>query len=78
MGAAKNKLGGVLGAVGGLLDGKSGGALGALGNVASLAGGFKQLGLDTDMIGKFVPIVLGFVQSKGGDGLKSLLQGALK
>ena len=42
------------------------------------AGGFKQLGLGTDMIGKFLPVVLGFVQSKGGDASKSLLESALK
>jgi len=77
-GAAGAGVGGVLGAVSGLLGGKSGGALGSLGSLASLAGGFKQLGLGTDMIGKFVPVVLGYVQNKGGDASKSLLEGALK
>ena len=77
-GAAGAGLGGVLGAVSGLLGGKSGGALGSLGALASLAGGFKQLGLGTDMIGKFLPVVLGYVQNKGGDASKSLLESALK
>jgi hypothetical protein len=71
-------LGGALGAIGGLLGGKAGSGLSSLGSLASLAGGFKQLGLSPDMIGKFVPIVLGFVQNKGGDGAKGLLERALK
>jgi hypothetical protein len=55
-----------------------GGALGQMGNLASLAGGFKQLGLDAGMIGKFAPIVLNFFQSKGGDAAKGLLERVLK
>jgi hypothetical protein len=31
-----------------------------LGNLANLAGGFSQLGLSADMIGKFVPISIVF------------------
>ena len=81
-GAVGGGIGGALNAVGGLLSGAgasgAGGALGSLGNLASLAGGFKQLGLSTDMIGKFLPIVLGFVQSKGGDAAKGLLERVLK
>ena len=30
------------------------------------------------MIGKFVPVILSFVQSKGGDGVKGVLEKALK
>lgn len=71
-------LGGALGAVGGMLGGQAGGAVGKLGNLASLAGGFKQLGLDAGMISKFMPIVLNFFQSKGGDAAKGLLAGTLK
>ncbi len=48
-----------------------------LGNLASLASGFSQLGLSSDMIGKFAPIVLSFVQNQGGDGLKGLLEKVL-
>ncbi len=65
--------GGSLGAVSGLLGGK-GGAMGSLGSLASLAGGFQQLGLKPDMIGKFVPVILNFVQSKGGDASRTLLE----
>jgi hypothetical protein len=69
--------GGLLGGIGKLASGLGGGA-GQLGNLASLAGGFSKLGLDSGMIGKFIPIILAFAQSKGGDVVKSLLQKALK
>jgi hypothetical protein len=69
--------GGVLGGIGKLASGLGGGA-GQLGNLASLAGGFSKLGLDSGMIGKFIPIILAFAQSKGGDAVKALLQKALK
>jgi hypothetical protein len=69
--------GGVLGGIGKLASGLGGGA-GQLGNLASLAGGFSKLGLDSGMIGKFLPIILSFAQSKGGDAVKALLAKALK
>jgi hypothetical protein len=69
--------GGVLGGIGKLASGLGGGA-GQLGNLASLAGGFSKLGLDSGMIGKFLPIILAFAQSKGGDAVKALLAKALK
>ena len=76
LGAAPES-GGVAGAIGGLAS-KFGGGAEKLGDLASLAGGFKGLGLDSDMVGKFIPIILSFVQSKGGDSIKSLLAGVLK
>jgi hypothetical protein len=69
--------GGVLGGIGKLASGFGGGA-GQLGNLASLAGGFSKLGLDSGMIGKFIPIILSFVQNKGGDVVRKLLEKALK
>ncbi len=73
--------GGMMGALGGaaaaLGAGGLGDKLGGLGNLAELASGFSKLGLSSDMVGKFVPIVLSFVQSKGGDGVKGLLEKAL-
>lgn len=83
-----SKLGGVeellkaapsAGAAGGLLGGLSnafGG--GALGNLAQLAGGFAKLKLDPSMIGKFVPVLLSFVQSKAGASAAALIAGVLK
>lgn len=69
--------GGLAGTLGGLMSSFGGGA-GQLGNLAALAGGFKTLNLDSGLIGKFIPIVLSFVQSKGGDQAKSLLEKVLK
>jgi len=46
--------------------------------IMSLAGQFAQLGLGGDMIGKFVPILVSYVKSSGGDTVAGLLAGALK
>lgn len=70
-GGAAKLLGGLAGALGG---GKAGG----LADLASLASGFNQLKLDPQMISKFVPVVLSFVQSKGGADVVKLLAGVLK
>jgi hypothetical protein len=64
--------GGILGGLGKVFGG------GGLAGLAGLAGGFSKLGLDAGMISKFVPIVLSFVQSKGGDQVKGILEKVLK
>jgi len=69
--------GGVSGALGGLASSLGGGA-GQLGNLASLADGFKSLDLDSGMVGKCIPVVMSFVQSKGGDTVKNILEKVLK
>jgi hypothetical protein len=51
---------------------------GDLGGVASTAASFDKLGLSPDMMGKFAPILLKFVQAKGGSNIASLLSGVLK
>ena len=70
--------GGMMGALGGMASslgaGGLGDKLGGLGDLAGLASGFSQLGLSSDMVGKFVPVVLSFVQSQGGDSMKGLLE----
>jgi hypothetical protein len=66
---------GPMGALGGLASSIGGGSLG---NLAGLAAGFSQLKLDSGMITKFVPVILSFVQSKGGDGVKDLLASVFK
>ncbi len=43
-----------------------------------VASQFSQLGLSSDMVGKFVPVVLEYAKSSGGDGIMSLLKGALQ
>lgn len=63
--------GGAMGMLGKALGGKAG-------DLASLAGGFSQLGLDTGMIQKFIPIVMNYVQQQGGAGAAGLLQQAMK
>jgi len=65
-------MGGLLGSVAGALGG------GELGNLAKLAGGFSELGLDSGMIGKFVPVVLSFIQDKGGEGLAGIVANVLQ
>ena len=63
------------GALGGFASSIGGGSLG---NLAGLAAGFSQLNLDSGMVTKFVPVILSFVQSKGGDGVKGLLASVFK
>ena len=65
-------MGGLLGSVAGALGG------GELGNLAKLAGGFSDLGLDSGMIGKFIPVVLSFIQDKGGEGLGAIVANVLQ
>ena len=65
-------MGGLLGSVAGALGG------GELGNLAKLAGGFSDLGLDSGMIGKFIPVVLSFIQDKGGEGLAGIVASVLQ
>lgn len=67
--------GGLLGSLGGLAS-KFG--MGDLGNLASLAEGFKKLGLDASMVTKFVPKILEWLQTSGGSSAKAILEKALK
>jgi hypothetical protein len=54
--------------------GKSGGSLG---NLALLAGSFQSLGLNSGMIGQFIPVILQSVQSQAGSATMGMLQSAL-
>jgi len=65
-------LGGLLGGVASALGGSQ------LGELASLAGGFSKLGLDADMIGKLVPILVSFLESKGGEGVAGIVSKVLE
>lgn len=53
-------------------------ALGKMAGLAQVAGQFKSLGLNADMVTKFLPIVMSFAQSQGGDMAKNLLEKVLK
>ena len=65
-----------MGAMGGLMS-SVGGGVGDLGALANLAGGFDKLGMDSGMIGRFVPVVLDFARNQGGDTVGNLLKGVL-
>lgn len=54
-----------------------GGQANGLGSLAALAGSFQTLGMDTNMISQFLPVVLQYVQGQGGPSAMSLLQNAL-
>lgn len=69
--AAPSEGGGLMGMLGQVVGGKAG-------DLADLASGFSKLGLDANMIQQFVPILLSFVQQKGGTGVVELLQKVLK
>ena len=79
--AAASAGGGLMGALGGVAAslgaGELSGKMEGLGNLANLASGFSQLGLSSDMVAKFVPVVLAFVQNQGGDGVKGILEKVL-
>jgi len=63
---------------GSALSGLTGSLPANVSGLTSAATAFQKLGLSPDMVGKFVPIVTSFVQSKGGANVASLLSGALK
>ena len=69
---------GIAGAIGGLASAVGGGSGGQLSNMAALAGGFSQLGLNPGMASKFIPIILSFTQNRGGEGVKNILARVLK
>lgn len=66
------------------LAGKMGSSLSSLGGKSSSLGGlgkltdsFAKLGLKQDMINQFVPIILDFAKSEGGESVMNILKGAL-
>ena len=70
---AAPEAGGAVKLLGGLAGALGGGKAGGLANLASLADGFGQLKLDPSMVGKFIPQILAFVQSKGGHEVVQML-----
>lgn len=73
--APKEGGGGLAGALGGLAK-----SLGFddLGKLASVAEGFKKLGLDPKMVLEFVPKILEWAQKQGGPHLKTILEKVLQ
>ena len=50
---------------------------GSAGSMAGLADSFSKLGLSPDMVDQFVPVILDFVQSEGGQQAMTLLKNSL-
>ena len=48
-----------------------------IGGMASLTSSFEKLGLSSEMVDKFMPIILDYVENKGGEHAMNLLKGAL-
>ena len=63
---------GSVAAVASMLGGDS-----STGNLASLVSSFGDLGMNSDMVGKFMPIILDYLQSEGGQTVMELMKGAL-
>ncbi|QPK61702.1 DUF2780 domain-containing protein [Methylomonas sp. LL1] len=61
----------------GLAAGLMGEQTNGLGSLAVLAGSFQTLGMDANMIGQFVPVVLQYIQGQSGPAAMNLLQNAL-
>lgn len=79
LGSAPTESGGMMGALGGMAAGMMGGNQGAnIGSLMSLAGGFQKLGMNGDMVTKFFPVILNFVQQKGGADVAGILSKALQ
>ena len=55
----------------------AGGWAGNLGVLTNLTGGFDKLGMDSGMIGRFVPVVLDFVRNQNGDTVGNLMKDVL-
>lgn len=62
----------------GSLSSMVGSSSNSLSSLASLSSTFSNLGLGSDMVSKFIPIVLEYAQSKGGSQISSLLKSALQ
>ena len=50
----------------------------SLGKIAGLYDSFSKLGLSKDMVGQFIPLILDYSKSKGGEVVSNLLKTALQ
>jgi hypothetical protein len=66
------------GGLGGMLGGLASAMGGNAGLIATVVGGFGKLGLKTEDAKKFVPIILGFLQTKVGPDVVSRLEKTLR
>ncbi len=72
--APKNSASSGLGAITSMF----GGSAKQLGAFAGLTSSFSELGMDSEMLAKFIPVVLDYVKSTGGDQTTNLLAGVLQ
>ncbi|MDX2021686.1 MAG: DUF2780 domain-containing protein [Deltaproteobacteria bacterium] len=72
-GSLGGALGGLGGALGGAFGGTGAGALGDITKMTALVKSFEAFKMDSSTLTKFLPIVLSFLQQKGGDGLAGLI-----
>jgi Protein of unknown function VcgC/VcgE (DUF2780) len=67
------------GGAGGLLKSSGlsslGGSASKIGGMAGLADSFSKLGMNTETMAKFIPIVTDFMESEAGSGVAGLLKG---
>ncbi len=67
--------------MGGMLGGATsmfGGGGSSLEGLASLASSFSQLGLSPEMVNQFVPVILNYVKTNGGETVSNLLAAVLQ
>ena len=62
----------------GVTTGGTGGTTGEVGNAGYVTGGFQTLNIDPSTIVRFIPIVVDYVKSKGGDTVAGTFQGIFK
>jgi hypothetical protein len=66
--------GGLLGAAASVL---MGGQSNTSGSLADVGNSFQSLGLNSGMVSQFIPVLLQYVQSQGGNAVMGLLQNSL-
>jgi hypothetical protein len=71
------KQSGALSGLAGSVSSVMGDSSNSYGNLASLASTFKTLNLSPDMAGQFVPVVVDYVRTNGGELTANMLQSAL-
>ena len=69
-------LAGTLGEASSLLGGA--GKTSSVPGIAGLSSSFSSLGLNSNMVGQFIPIILEYAQSKGGETVSSILKSVLQ
>jgi hypothetical protein len=77
IGGTGSMLGGEVAKVGGTSS-MLGGEVATAGGLAIVGESFSKLGMQPDMVNKFVPTILQYVESKGGATAANILAGVLK